>query len=267
MITSSSNSRIKNVIQLTGKAKARKEQHSFVVEGIKMFLEAPNERIKEIYVSERLLKRSLSDKGELFAKLQEMEYEVVADDVFEKMSDMKTPQGILCVVEQLFYTLPEVLAVPNGLWMVLEDIQDPGNLGTILRTGEGAGIHGVIMTRNTVDIYNPKTIRATMGSIYRIPFVYVEKLSLALAYMKDLGIKIYAAHLSGRDFYDYIDFREKTAFLIGNEGNGLTEETARLASAYLKIPMEGQVESLNAGVAAAILMYEAKRQRDQLPRI
>lgn len=267
MIISSSNSKIKNVIHLTGKAKARNEQHSFVVEGIKMFLEAPPERVKEIYVSEGLLKKSLADKGKLFEKLQELKYEVVADDVFGKMSDTKTPQGILCVVEQFSYTLPELLAAPNGLWMVLEDIQDPGNLGTILRTGEGAGIHGVIMTRNTVDIYNPKTIRATMGSVYRVPFVYVEKIQLALAYMKDLGIKTYAAHLNGRNFYDYIDFREKTAFLIGNEGNGLKEETARLASAYLKIPMEGQVESLNAGVAAALLMYEAKRQRSQLPKI
>lgn len=267
MITSISNSKVKNVINLIGRSKTRKEQHSFVVEGVKMFLEAPPERIKEIYVSESLLKRSLSDKGKLFEKLQELEYEVVADEVFGKMSDTKTPQGILCVVEQFSYTLPEILAPANGLWMVLEDIQDPGNLGTILRTGEGAGIHGVIMTQNTVDIYNPKTIRATMGSIYRVPFIYVEKIQLAIAYMKELGIKIYAAHLSGRNFYDYIDFREKTAFLIGNEGNGLKEETAKLAAAYLKIPMEGEVESLNAGVAAAVLMYEAKRQRSQLPKI
>lgn len=261
MIISSSNGRVKNVIQLAGKAKARKEQQSLVVEGIKMFLEAPCEKIKEIYVSESLLKRILSEKGKLFQRLQELEYEVVSDDVFAKMSDTKTPQGILCVVEQFSYVLPEVLASANGLWMILEDIQDPGNLGTILRTGEGAGINGVIMTGNTVDIYNPKTIRATMGSIYRVPFIYVESIQLAIAYMKEKGIKIYAAHLKGKDFYDCYDFKEKTAFLIGNEGNGLKEETAKLADAYLKIPMDGQVESLNAGVAAAVLMYEAKRQR------
>lgn len=262
MITSSSNSRIKNVMQLTSKARARKEQHSFVVEGVKMFLEAPIERIKEVYVSETLLKRILLEKGSLFERLQQIEYEVVTDDVFIKMSDTKTPQGILCVVEQFSYTLPEVLADANGLWLVLEDIQDPGNLGTILRTGEGAGIHGVVMTRGTVDIYNPKTIRATMGSIYRVPFIYVENVQLAMAYMRDLGIKTYAAHLEESSPYDSFDFKEKTAFLIGNEGNGLKEETAKLATAYLKIPMEGQVESLNAGVAAAILMYEAKRQRN-----
>lgn len=262
MITSSSNSRIKNVMQLTSKAKARKEQHSFVVEGGKMFLEAPPERVREVYVSETLLKRILLEKGKLFERLQQTEYEVVTDDVFDKMSDTKTPQGILCVVEQFAYTLPEVLAEANGLWLVLEDIQDPGNLGTIFRTGEGAGIQGVVMTRGTVDIYNPKTIRATMGSVYRVPFIYVDSVQLAMAYMRELGIKTYAAHLGGSSSYDSFDFREKTAFLIGNEGNGLKEETAKLATAYLKIPMEGEVESLNAGVAASILMYEAKRQRN-----
>ena len=261
MITSSSNSRIKNVMQLTSKAKARKEQHSFVVEGIKMFLEAPIERIKEVYVSDTLLKRILLEKGSLFERLQQIEYEVVTDDVFVKMSDTKTPQGILCVVEQFSYTLPEVLAEANGLWLVLEDIQDPGNLGTILRTGEGAGIHGVVMTRGTVDIYNPKTIRSTMGSLYRMPFFYTEELSEVIALLQKEQIKVYAAHLKGEQFYHEIDYQDGAAFLIGNEGNGLRKETADLADCYLKIPMEGKLESLNASIAAALLMYQASNGR------
>jgi TrmH family RNA methyltransferase len=145
--------------------------------------------------------------------------------------------------------------------VLLENLQDPGNLGTILRTGEGAGITGVIMSGGTVDIYNPKVIRATMGSIFRVPFIYVERLTDVFGQLGEKGIRIYAAHLDGKNYYDSFSFAGGTAFLIGNEGNGLERETADRADAYLKIPMEGRVESLNAAVAASLLMYEAHRQR------
>ena len=147
------------------------------------------------------------------------------------------------------------------LVMILEDLQDPGNLGTIIRTGEGAGISGVIMSKDTVDIFNPKVIRATMGSIYRMPFVYVENLLSILDTLLIEEMQTYAAHLKGDVYYDTFDFTKPTAFLIGNEGNGLKKETADKAGSYLKIPMEGKVESLNAAIAASLLMYEAHRQR------
>ena len=144
---------------------------------------------------------------------------------------------------------------------MLEDIQDPGNLGTMIRAGEGAGIQGVIMSKGTVDVFNPKTIRATMGSIYRIPFYYAEDLHVCIEDMKRKGICVYAAHLKGEKSYDLADYTKPSAFLIGNEGNGLKDETAELATAYLKIPMLGQVESLNAAIAATLFAYEAARQR------
>lgn len=177
------------------------------------------------------------------------------------MSDTAAPQGILCVMRQKKYALADLLAAKNPLLMILEDIQDPGNLGTILRTGEGAGIGGVIMSRETADIYNPKTIRSTMGSIYRVPFVYVSSLEETSVQLKAAGIRLFAAHLKGKSWYDGEDYRKGSAFLIGNEGNGLREETAALADTYIKIPMEGRVESLNAAMASGILMYEAARQR------
>ena len=145
--------------------------------------------------------------------------------------------------------------------VLLEDLQDPGNLGTIIRTGEGAGIDGVIMTRDTVDIYNPKTIRATMGSVYRVPFLYTDDLGQVVEELKKRRIHTYAAHLQGKEYYDVQEFKEGCAFLIGNEGNGLKKETTDLAERYIKIPMQGQLESLNAAVATAILMYEAAAQR------
>lgn len=117
------------------------------------------------------------------------------------------------------------------------------------------------MNSATADIYNPKVIRSTMGSVYRVPFVYVEELSDAIVRIKSKNIRLYAAHLRGTGNYEDENYRSATGFLIGNEANGLTEETAAMADCYVKIPMLGQVESLNAAVAASVLMFEAARQR------
>lgn len=256
MITATSNKRIKWLVSLSEKAKERKKEQVFLVEGSKMFEEADEKYIREVYVSE-----SYIEKNGISEKLKKTGYEIVGDEVFKKISDTRSPQGILCVMKQYQYTLEDVLTKENPTLVLLEDIQDPGNLGTILRTGEGAGIDGVIMTKDTVDIYNPKTIRATMGSIYRMPFIYVDSLKETIEKLQDKGIVVYAAHLKGKAYYDSFDFKKGCAFLIGNEGNGLKKETADLADFYLKIPMEGQVESLNAAIATTLLMYEAFRQR------
>lgn len=258
MITATSNKRIKWLVTLSEKAKERKKEEVFLVEGIKMFEEADEAYIREVYVSE-----SYIEKNGISDKLKRTGYETVSDEVFKKISDTKAPQGILCVMKQYKYTLEMLMKKENPILVLLEDIQDPGNLGTILRTGEGAGIDGIIMTKDTVDIYNPKTIRATMGSVYRMPFLYVDSLSDVIKKLQGKGISVYAAHLDGKEYYDSFNFNKGTAFLIGNEGNGLKKETADLADAYLKIPMEGKVESLNAAIATSLLMYETYRQRRQ----
>lgn len=257
MITSTENKQVKNIIQLNTKAKARKKQGVFVVEGIKMFLEAPKERVEGVYVSETFL--TVPEHEQM---LQGYSYEVVSDSVFLKMCDTLTPQGILTLVRFPDYTLEHILhKQDNPLIIILESIQDPGNLGTIIRTGEGAGISGVVVNKETVDLYNPKTIRGTMGSIYRIPVVVAEDLPKTILTLQREGVEVFAAHLRGtKEMYD-MDFTKGCAFLIGNEGNGLTDELADTADSYLRIPMEGQVESLNAGVAASLLMYESLRQR------
>ena len=265
MITSNSNKKIKQVALWQSKAKERKKDNVFVVEGAKMFLEAPEETIREVYVSQSFFERISGSPNfhaeEILRKLARIGYEEVLDDLFEKMSDTRTPQGILAVLSQPKYTLDSLLQKENPLFVLLENIQDPGNLGTILRTGEGAGVTGVIMSDSTVDIYNPKVIRSTMGSIYRVPFVYESDLQEVVRTLQGAGVRTYAAHLKGEDYYDSFSFKGPTAFLIGNEGNGLTVELSDVADSYLKIPMEGQVESLNAAVATALLMYEAHRQR------
>ncbi|MCI5479751.1 MAG: RNA methyltransferase [Lachnospiraceae bacterium] len=256
MITSSSNSQVKNIIQLNSKGKARREQDIFVVEGIRMFREAPRDRIVKAYVSEHFFQEEEHKR-----LLESCSYEVVEDRLFRTLSDTMTPQGILCLVKQYHYQMEELLRKEKPCIMVLENLQDPGNLGTIFRTAEGAGVSGILMNRGCVDIYNPKTIRSTMGAIYRMPFLYTDDLPRAVTGLKSREIPVFAAHLGGTLSYDETDYRNGCAFLIGNEGNGLTDETAVLADTYIRIPMEGQVESLNAGVAASLLMYEAYRQK------
>lgn len=260
MITSVANQKVKQVVAWQTKAKERKKDNIFLVEGLKMFEEVPEKWIREVYIEETLLDK-LDKSSEVFEKLERTGYEVVSSEVFKKMSDTQTPQGILAIVERPAYKFEELLKIEHPLFVVLEDLQDPGNLGTIVRTGEGAGVSAVFMTKNTVDIYNPKTIRATMGSIYRVPLAIVEDVGEAIKALKNAGIQTFAAHLDGKDYYDSFSFKEGTAFLIGNEGNGLKASTANAADAYLKIPMEGKVESLNAAIATSLLMYEAHRQR------
>ncbi len=257
MITSPGNVRIKSIVRMQQKARARREADAFLAEGIKMFLEAPVERIREVYLSESFSCSEEGKKRAVMEKLAALSCETVSSEVFRKISDTCSPQGILCVVEAFHYTFPDLLKSKNPLLLILEDIQDPGNVGTMIRTGEGAGIDGVIFA----DVYNSKAVRATMGSVYRVPFVYVEKAGDAIQKLQKNKIRVYAAHLKGEKEYDACDYRCGSAFLIGNEGNGLRAETAALADMYMKIPMAGKVESLNAGAAAAILMYEAARQR------
>lgn len=259
MITSNSNPRVKQIVQWRNKAKERADAGIFLTEGFKMFGEAPEELIREVYAAEGILDRELSQS--IREKLDRTGYETVSGEVFRKMSDTQSPQGILCVVKRPEYTLESMLAAKAPLFAVLENLQDPGNLGTIVRTAEGAGVTGLILSSGTVDLYNPKTIRATMGSVFRVPFVYVQDLGQTVDLLRENQISVYAAHLAGTKYYDDFSYRQGCAFLIGNEGNGLSRELADRADLYLKIPMEGRVESLNAAVTASILLYEAHRQR------
>lgn len=261
MITSVHNKIIKEAAALLARKKERDRRGLFVVEGVKLFCEAPAERIVQVYLAESARAQLSAQYGE---KLRSLPCEIVSDEVFARMSDTVTPQGILCLVRQYSYNIEEMLAEEKQrqlLFILLEDLQDPGNLGTIFRTAEAAGANGIIMSKRTADIYNPKTIRSTMGSVYRVPFLYAEALGPVMETLREHGVRIFAAHLSGEADYDAHDYRQGAAFLIGNEGRGLREETAAAADERIRLPMEGRVESLNAAVASSILLYEAYRQR------
>ena len=272
------NAKIKEIQKLTEKSKARREAGLFVIEGPRMFIETPLEWIEEIYVTQRFLDNADSGLSVSSAESVEnshsdystsirasemitwMNHEVVTEEQMKKLTDTVTPQGILCVVRQPSYTMEDIINHPgHRLIMILEDIQDPGNLGTIFRTAEGAGASGIIMTKGCADLFNPKVVRSTMGSIYRVPFFVTDDIEQTISLVKNAQIEVFAAHLKGEHFYDEIEYKD-AAFLIGNEGRGLKDSTASLADTYIKIPMSGELESLNASMAAGILMYEHNRQ-------
>ena len=261
MITSTSSSQVKHVISLLSKARERKKNKEYVVEGVRMVSEVPADLLVKIYMSERFHSNNPEYVHELVKKqgISSDNIEIVADNVFDRMSQTQTPQGIMAVVRMKDSSISDMLT-DNPLLILVENLQDPGNLGTILRTGEGAGINGVIMSHDTVDIYNPKVTRSTMGSIFRVPFVYVDDLLEVAETMKQKNIITYAAHLNGTD-YTKEDYQKGTAFFIGNEGNGLTDKLTDKVQKKIKIPMCGKVESLNAAMASGLLVYEARRQR------
>lgn len=256
MITSASNPRVKELALLGKKSKERKERGVFLAEGIKMFSEAPREWIQKVYVSESFM------YGEENCRMvADVNYDILSDSAFKAACDTKTPQGILAVVKMPKWDFTEILADPDGCYLFLENIQDPGNLGTMIRTAEAAGITAVIASDTAADVYNPKTVRATMGSIFRMPYLETGDFKGVIRQVKENGAAIYAAHLQGGKLYDEPDYRGACGFLIGNESGGLTGETAALADETVQIPIAGKAESLNAAIAAAVFMYEANRQR------
>ena len=272
MITSTGSNQVKHVVMLRKKSRTRRENREFIVEGIRMVSEVPTDRLVKIYLMESYSK----DHADLIEKYDKEILEIVSDSVFIHMADTDTPQGIMAIVKMEEYTSDDVygtddnmsdnMSADNGntripLLLFIENLQDPGNLGTIVRMGEAAGITGIVASSNTVDIYNPKTIRSTMGSIFRMPFIYVENFTAELRRAKDLGIKLYAAHLQGKKEYTELDCTLPCGFLIGNEGNGLSEAATNEADELSIIPMCGEVESLNAAIAASVLSFEAARQR------
>ena len=276
IISSKDNKRIKYLRSLLEKGSARKKNRQFIVEGIKLVDEAlVYGKVCEIILSESLYKEIISggliknallaDNGKnLIAYVNEgNSTTVVSDAVFKTVSETINPQGVVAVVTMPEYEIlnEEFLTQTYNKTgkiklLILEDTADPGNLGTIMRTAEAAGVTGVIMGRGTVDIFNPKAVRSTMGSIFRLPFIYVEDVRETIRELKKYGISFYAAHLKGKQSYKDVKYSDKAGILIGNEARGLSPETAELADIYIIIPMQGKVESLNAAVAAALMMYE-----------
>lgn len=259
MISSTANPRVKNIASLQKKGKERRQQGLFVIEGRKLFEEVlrdAKDAICEVYVTEAYLEAD--NHRQLLA---EISYETVSDHVMKTMAETMEPQGILATVRIPRYDKKALLAKEEAVWIALEDLRDPGNLGTVLRTAEAAGVTGVLLSASSVDMYNPKVVRSTMGAIFRVPHFYTEDFLGELEEMKRCGATLYAAHLSGTQYYDEPEYGGRSVILIGNEANGLSVAASEAANCLVKIPMEGKAESLNAAVATSLFAYEAYRKR------
>ncbi len=259
-IESASNDKIKEIKKLLAKSSYRKEKGLFVVEGPRMFVEIPPQRLHSVYVSETCYEH----EKDMFAHVPEDKLYIIRNSIFEAVSATKTPQGILALVAIEAYNssgfLSRALEDDVPFLLLIECLQDPGNLGTILRTAEAAGVTGVLLSPDTVDLYNPKVVRSSMGSVFRLPVRIAEDFYEEAEEIKKRGVVLFGAHLSGDAFFDK-DFHGPCGFLIGNEGQGLSDKVSTLADALLRIPMKGSVESLNAAISAAVISYEVLRQR------
>lgn len=259
MISSASNQQIKELVRLQKNARYRKREGCFAAEGIKLVREACSYgKLKRLYISETFWEEQKERLEEEFASVI---IEVVTEPVFRQIADTITPQGILGLVQMPEYSLEKILNDDRKLFLLLDNLRDPGNLGTIIRTAEGAGMSGILLNRECVDIFNPKVVRSTMGAIFRVPFLYVDTLEELIPRMKQEQIAVYGTWMEGSCVYDSVDYCRPSAIVIGNEANGISHSVMEQLSGRIRIPMEGHLESLNAAVAAAVVMYEAARQR------
>ncbi len=258
MISSISNQQVKEITKLQKQPKYRKASSLFIAEGFKMLKEAAeNGCLVKTYISEFVLEKK-HESLEWLCK--EFPYETVSDQVFRQLSGTVTTQGILGIVKQPSYSITDILDDKKHIWLLLDDIRDPGNLGTIMRTAEGAGMSAVIMGKGTADLFNPKTVRSTMGAIFRMPFVYVDDITEIIKQIKDNGYSVYGTAMKGSITYDMADYTKGAGIVIGNEANGIQDSVLECITGSINIPMDGKLESLNAAVAAAVVMYEAARQ-------
>lgn len=259
-ISSTKNPLIKEIKGLY-RRRNRWQSKSFIIEGIKIIEEAleNNVKLKYIIYSDRFL---LNSEGESLIKNFNNKKNIikVTESVFKEISDTENPQGVLGIAEFIERDLEEIKELKRPSLLFLDAIQDPGNMGTIIRTADAFNIDGIILGEGCVDPYNPKVVRSTMGSIFRTPIYICNNTLDCLMNIKEMGINILATSLDGELLYNG-KFEDGFLCIIGNESRGVSKDILSLADNTIKIPMPGKAESLNAGVAASIIMYEAMKWR------
>ena len=254
-LTSKDNAHIKNTLKLKKSAKYRRQTGCFIAEGLRVCVDAmlSGAEIEALFVTGSAAEKN----AEAFEQLSSHAKEtfMVSSALFEYISDTQTPQGFLCVIKTLDKSSHFDTINNGGKFLVLDNVQDPNNLGTILRSAEAFGVSGVIMSGDCCDIYNPKVVRGSMGAVFRLAILSVESLS---DWFRDHPqLNTYAAVVdSDAEKVTEISFKTPCAVVIGNEGNGIRRETVAACHNKITIPMGGKAESLNASVAAAILIWE-----------
>ena len=236
------------------KAKNRREANLFLAESVKMVREAIELSLCRTLIVESKRQEDYAQLIELAAS-RGCEVLLVTEAIMQAISEAKTPQGICCTVE----IRPQPKALGGRLIVAMDGVQDPGNVGTILRTADAAGFDGALLSSACADLYSAKTLRATMGSVFRVPVLRTDDLPAALEVLKAEGYAVVATELGGADFYANCP-HDKAVLVIGSEGNGVSKAVSDVATHHLALPMRGGAESLNAAVAAGIMIYEMARK-------
>lgn len=255
MITSSQNPKIKLVRALMGRARERREAGAFVVEGVRLVEEAVTRdwRFRFALYDASLHERGSSLVEQLLAR--DIEVEEVSEQVMKSLSDTETPQGILAVLEFSQFAVP---VSPNFI-LIPDQIRDPGNLGTLLRTAAAAGVQAVFLPPETTDAFAPKVVRSGMGAHFCLP---IQAMKWEKIRREIQGLHVYLADMDGTSCWEK-DLREPLVLIVGSEAEGASQEAREAATQKISIPMSGDMESLNAGVAGSVLMFEVVRQRSQ----
>lgn len=257
-IQSAKNEQFKQALKLKQK-KYRQESQSFLIEGFRFVCHALElgVNVHSLWLCESLLSRQEQDRIEGLVP-EVLKVYMISESMAKELSDTVNSQGAFALV-----AMPEthVELKKGGRYLALDRLQDPGNLGTIIRTADAAGFDGILLSKGTVDPYSEKVLRSTMGSIFALPLIVVEDLVFALENAKQNGFQIVATALENSVIYTEASLAENVIIVIGNEAQGISQAVFEEATCRITIPLNGQAESLNAAVAAAIVMYESDRQR------
>lgn len=255
VITSKENEIIKHIKKLSEK-KYRDEKRQYIVEGIKIVEEAiqENAQIEEIIVCQESIEEI---PKELMSKMTNYKCIYVAEKIYKTLTQVVNPQGIIAVIKKVERT---EIKYDEDIIIVLDDIQDPGNLGTILRTVDSIGLKQLIVSKGTADVYNPKVVRSTMGAIFRVNVIEKENIKEAIEEMRKNQYKLVVTSLQTENQIYDINYNKKI-IVMGNEANGVSKEIQNMADEKVKIPMLGKTESLNVSIATGVVLYEYVRQK------
>ncbi|MBA1335788.1 MAG: rRNA methylase [Firmicutes bacterium] len=262
MISSQSNPIIKKVKKLHSRAGRKKFKQYFIegIRGVEQVLDngAP---VREALFSRDVLE--FAGGEDLIRRLEEKGIPVieVSREVFDSIADTGSPQYIMAVLDIIQYEIESVISGENILVVIVDGIQDPGNLGTIIRTADAAGADGVILLKGTADLYNPKTVRSTMGSVFSTPIIHADDAASLIELLHRHGVAVVATGLEGSKYYFEVDYTGSTAVVIGSEAHGVSDGIMERCDECVRIPMQGKAESLNAAVASAVVLYKAVEQR------
>ncbi|MBS4537989.1 RNA methyltransferase [Clostridium sp. D2Q-11] len=263
LITSSSNKFIKEIKSLN-KKRDRNKKGLYFIEGLRLVEDAikSNQPIEYILYSDKIFQ--LEGGEELFDKFRnQFSHYKIEHNLFKEISDTDSPQGIMAVINIRKYTLKDIID-ENPFIIFLDRLQDPGNMGTIIRSADSLGASGIIISKGSVDIYNPKVVRSTMGSLFHLPIVEIDNSIETISKLKESGIKVLATSLEEAKYCYDSDLTTNILIIIGNEGNGISEELFNISDENIIIPMKGNSESLNVAMASSIIMYEVLRQRKNI---